>query len=177
MCKVKSIFLAVCMLTSAPVLAITYPLGEINPTKSVVVDYNTSPFDLVNDFTFFIAGDNWAKFDFTGNPSSGGISDATFSLTGTGIAAPVIWTLAAGEANNSDYLRSYLYTGLTIGEIYTLNIALLPIVNENGVASGKYSLNVTGQDPTLSAVPLPAALPLFLSGLGVIGLLGRRRKH
>ena len=34
-----------------------------------------------------------------------------------------------------------------------------------------------GFTPDVSATPLPAALPLFAGGLGVMGLLGRRRKR
>lgn len=33
------------------------------------------------------------------------------------------------------------------------------------------------RDPSLSAVPLPAAFPLFAGGLGLLGLLGWRRKR
>jgi hypothetical protein len=32
-------------------------------------------------------------------------------------------------------------------------------------------------DETTAATPLPAALPLFTGGLGVIGLIARRRKQ
>jgi hypothetical protein len=39
------------------------------------------------------------------------------------------------------------------------------------------SLNVDVAGSTAVATPLPAALPLFVTGLGVLGLLGRRRKR
>jgi len=38
-------------------------------------------------------------------------------------------------------------------------------------------INVLQTQQTVSATPLPAGLPLFATGLGVIGLLGRRRKR
>ncbi len=38
-----------------------------------------------------------------------------------------------------------------------------------------YSLNVNGNIYDTSATPLPAALPMFMGGLGIIGLLARRR--
>ena len=38
------------------------------------------------------------------------------------------------------------------------------------------SASFTAQAPELAATPIPAALPLFASGLGVMGLVARRRK-
>jgi hypothetical protein len=35
----------------------------------------------------------------------------------------------------------------------------------------------TGGGPSNPETPIPAALPLFAGGLGVLGLLARRRKH
>lgn len=43
--------------------------------------------------------------------------------------------------------------------------------------NGTYSITQIGQGDSLSATPLPAALPLFASGLGGLGLFGWRRKR
>jgi hypothetical protein len=65
-----------------------------------------------------------------------------------------------------------------------------PNQNFNGVADQFNALNSGNADagfptagfwtasfPTVAATPLPAALPLFASGLGVMGWFGRRRKR
>ncbi len=39
------------------------------------------------------------------------------------------------------------------------------------------AIEVTINDGSLSSTPLPAALPLFATGLGALGLLGWRRKR
>ena len=46
--------------------------------------------------------------------------------------------------------------------------------NSGGQISGVSINQVT---PQVTALPLPAALPLFAAGLGVLGLLGQRRKR
>jgi hypothetical protein len=43
--------------------------------------------------------------------------------------------------------------------------------------NGTYSITELGPQGSASATPLPAALPLFASGLGGLGLLGWRRKR
>jgi len=46
--------------------------------------------------------------------------------------------------------------------------------NSGGQISG---VSITQVTPQVTALPLPAALPLFAAGLGVLGLLGQRRKR
>jgi len=44
------------------------------------------------------------------------------------------------------------------------------------VPTGYSILTSSNIGNTLAATPIPAALPLFASGLGALGFLGRRRK-
>jgi hypothetical protein len=53
-------------------------------------------------------------------------------------------------------------------------------INDRGQIVGDYFDPITGSQgflATPNAVPLPAALPLFASGLGVMAWLARRRKR
>jgi hypothetical protein len=50
------------------------------------------------------------------------------------------------------------------------------ILSDDGTAAFEYS-NVTALPNTNLSTPLPAALPLFAGGLGLMGMLGLRRKR
>ena len=67
-----------------------------------------------------------------------------------------------------------LPTFIDLGTSYFFRIINGGSGNSGGQISGVSINQVT---PQVTALPLPAALPLFAAGLGVLGLLGQRRKR
>ena len=75
------------------------------------------------------------------------------------------------DPGSSHHYDSYLSTTLAAGVYY---IAVGQYSN-SPISSGKdYTLHVSASYP--AAVPLPAAAPLLLSGLGILGALGSKRR-
>jgi hypothetical protein len=99
-------------------------------------------------------------FDYSAN----GVQNLTIGAT-TGVSGLIqAWTVSDNGTIATTQLDA---TGVPMGE-YVLQIAGI----ETGTTSGMYSgqLGVT-------PVPLPAALPLLLSGVGTLGLGLRRRRR
>jgi hypothetical protein len=149
----------------------------------------------------FSTGYNYVdgSMPYTGNydlvdgnyPAQGlaGVSQQLATVGGQNYDISVEW-LANGTNLPGQQLYEVLWDGTVIGQIdgdtasstYTdLTYTVLGVGNDTIAVEG-YSQdagNFTGDISVMaapSATPLPAALPLFASGLGAVGLLGWRRK-
>jgi hypothetical protein len=97
----------------------------------------------------------WGTPDSYNNLELIGSLGDTFNITGSTLAAS-----AGIQPSTSFDWVTFTITGETLASVQ---------LSDNGTAAFEYA------DVTFT--PLPAALPLFAGGLGMIGLLGRRRKR
>jgi hypothetical protein len=109
-------------------------------------------------------------------------SNNGYSSAGTtGAFATVSQDLVCGSGNScvpaADLMTPFLYT-LNAGDSgtdqYTFNGAGFPAA---GTPTATFIGTETSMDFQVSTTPLPAALPLFATGLGAMGLFGWRRKR
>ena len=134
-------------------------------------------------------------FDLTGNPTIS-ISNLTTGFSadriasggsihagGTGHWQYDIVCSGCGNGTSSPNLSGPINFDVTVaGGItpasFIQNDNSLFFATDIGVSNGRggYSTGDVAA-PSVSATPLPAALPLFIGGLGMIGLLSRRRKR
>ena len=105
----------------------------------------------------------WGTVDTDGSPSDRNVvTSGGTVITGADIAAAYNADGFGTLSNGADDVFVEI-TGLTAFSTATFT--------DDNKASFEFGLGI----PT--ATPLPAALPLFAGGLGVMGLLGRRRKR
>jgi len=111
------------------------------------------------------------------------VNVADFNSLGTRV---VDTTTAAGGVSGD--VRSFSFTSVAsiaaalLGDLLTVrietdsfaSIVFASLENTTLIAA---QLNIDFTTPAVSAVPLPAALPLFGSGLAVMGFIGWRRKR
>ncbi|EGV30110.1 PEP motif putative anchor domain protein [Thiorhodococcus drewsii AZ1] len=116
--------------------------------------------------------ENWSKVEVS---SYGSSVVQTIALTGNSLSvqldAKVVEALAAYAEDHSwsDKHNTYYDTGLNF-KFYETGENLFS--NVFSLKSAKVSFDCT---PT--SVPVPAAAPLFLGGLGLVGWAGRRRRQ
>jgi hypothetical protein len=147
------------------------------------------------DFSF-VAGNvsGSGMFTTTGTSSPFLVTGATGSITDTDISAsPLAITGLSGYAgaDNELFFPGPPFTDVGISMVtaasdfnlqQSLNIVLVSFFNPPGdplfpTPGGVYSLASFDVTAAPTVTPLPAALPLFATGLGALGLLGWRRKR
>ena len=150
--------------------------------------------DLLDGYGFLNTGGPHTPFAFNLTPSAGTLSISTFSTPVNGVYASGAFTLNTGGGDNTPfgtfgvaldssadkgsgdaYFGDLLFTlsrttGLTIGDF---------VANADGYffsADLTDGTNTGAQAWKVSQVPVPAALPLFLTALAALGLIARRKR-
>jgi hypothetical protein len=159
-------------------LTLTTPVaaGPQNWTVTLYQNLSSPPQHLLGDFSL--------GYSTAASPTLSS-SETLFTITGASSLNGTTFTplgpselLAGGPTPNTDVYTISLtedsllpVTGLFLN---VFNNALLPF---DGPGRQPTNGNFVVSELTASVTPLPAALPLFAGGLGVIGLFCRRRKQ
>ncbi|MGA7966531.1 MAG: hypothetical protein WCB49_11710 [Gammaproteobacteria bacterium] len=91
----------------------------------------------------------------------------------TGFAQTINFDLPTGVLQSTPTRLLLDYSALPLD---LANIVFLQVFFEFKGTGGSFTMDKLSTVSAISTTPMPAALPLFASGLGVLGLLGWRRK-
>jgi hypothetical protein len=143
-------------------------------TSSWLVDNISSPQSGGNPLSF------QTTFDLTGlNPLTAVISGAWGIDDGGSLFlnGHLVSSLPGQNASHWDNASLTPFLDGTIGDFLPGLNTLAIVFDTNDNAFEGVNVRVSGAaDPLAGATPLPAALPLFATGLGIVGWLSRRRK-
>jgi hypothetical protein len=169
-------------LLTAAVMAIGLAIGVPAQASTYNFSYSDGIVSASGTLTTGAAdtGLNGPGFDITG--ITGNVTDTLGTSTITGLLGSGVCCQAPAD-NNIFYPSGTPFLdraglGFSGGNGEEVNIYY--ITNYFALVSTDNNLTSSGSGPgsfTADATPLPAALPLFASGLGALGLLGWRRKR
>lgn len=145
--------------------------GEIGTIFQPILTPIT-PFEEIYTFTTTGLIDVTASAEVIELSSALTISDFAFSLvenTSAGDDFATFDTLATGVDNGTGGL-ALSFAGLEVGKLYGLLFE-----GTTGIAGGIYGGAIT-VEPSVSNVPIPTALPLFLTAITGLVLVARRKR-
>jgi hypothetical protein len=148
-------------------------------------------------FRYFLAGTTVTAEIGTFNPDSTNDINEQSRVTAFPVAGTSDSVFSPTQAASSpfsvpfDITASYLLADLLVGDDFTLafgvtlfaSVGVIDMLSTGHISfvlpDGVYLTSALGGEfgVQANAVPLPAALPLFAGGLGMIALLARRRKY
>jgi PEP-CTERM motif-containing protein len=160
-------------------LTISYESTTANLGNSTFGVFNALLSLNVTAGTFVATSFGAPELQMDNNPGGGNhdrfavVSRASDGLTGTNSGIPVgFFFLRLDDSTDSVFsTASVLPTVLSLASFDS---------NSFGIFFKDIDSSISGHITDISRpseVPLPATLPLFLAGLGVLGLLGRRRRN
>ncbi|HEX3339245.1 MAG TPA: hypothetical protein VHT68_08735 [Pseudolabrys sp.] len=165
--------------------------GLVNVSTNGVSISGTATFDgdsgayTLGNASFNVGPENTGRF-----PTSGTQSFSYTSLVDTDhLAGAITWSFLQDGTTTPKFFGSILVSSVTgdaafaaafmVGQILNINLTSQALSGGNtleSVAAGARASALVGSG-LVSNVPLPGALPLFVTGLGALGLLGWRRKR
>lgn len=150
------------------------------PGTTITAEEANSPFtnyteQITGSFTFNTSNDTISAVDVTlsGSPSYFAPNPITFlyAFSAFNFGNQEFGFAYAGTDDNSSYLIA-----LDFGGLGGTSSPLYGGAFYNGQGNNNAFARSASGGVEVSTTPLPAALPLFAGGLGVIGLLARRKK-
>ena len=145
----------------------------------------------LGDFDPNDGGSFTVSFLTDNSTTPGSVFDSTAAVPDTvfpaGLITPVILD-ATGDILTAN-TRYWIEVSSTTGSVdwdFSRDVPGVGVANEFSAGSGGVSANSTngafqmfveGNDVAIAPTPIPAALPLFVTGLGAMGLFGWRRKR
>jgi hypothetical protein len=157
-------------------------IPQFDPTLGNLTEVQMS---LTGQVVTFADPDDSALSNETVMPTLDGLEGFSSSQTFGGPGNPPLGTNTlnlSGTSTNPTVLGVWTGTGnkqvfLTFGPEDPDDLPAAPditVASVDGTLSGTFTFDFT---PPVAATPLPAALPLFATGIGGLGLLGWRRKR
>ncbi len=139
--------------------------------------------DFGDNFTFKLASGSGTQVQFEanfinlsvqqGDPSYGVMSMPLVSFTLNNVTK-ASQSVVLGSSVTGTTVTSAGFSGLIAGNVYTLHVTGTGLASQGNAGSGSYYLG-DKYAVSIAAVPEPESYAMFMSGIGLLGFMARRR--